>query len=117
MAVLNNPNDTVTIAPGVLLSIVRMATLSVENVIRTSHTANGSRWFRRAIHDDGISLEINDDGVQVDIYLIVNAARTLYETSRQVQQEVARTIKEFAGMNVSAVNVHIEDIVFNKSSL
>lgn len=115
MAVLNNPNDTVTIAPAVLLSIVRMAALSVENVVRTAHASASDRWFRRAPHEEGIRVEVSNDEVRVDVYLIVNAAFSLYETSRHVQQEIARTIKEFVGMKVSSVNVHIEDIVFNKS--
>jgi uncharacterized alkaline shock family protein YloU len=115
MAALHNPNDTVTIAPGVLLSIVRMATLSVESVVRTTHTSGSmDRWFRRAAHDDGIRIDVTDEGVRVDVYLMVDAAQSLLNTSRKVQEEVARTIKEFVGMKVSAVNVHIEDIVFSR---
>lgn len=116
MATLHNPNDTVTVAPGVLLTIVRKAALSIEGVVRTSSTPGGvDRWFRRHTTDDGLRLEIDDNsGVRVDVYLVVDATHNLYETSHHVQQEVTRTIKEYAGMKVSAVNVHIEDIIFNK---
>lgn len=111
-----NPNDTVTIAPGVLLTIVRMASLSVEGVVRTANIPGGvDRWFRRNAADDGVHIETDEGSVKVDVYLIVNTTRSLHTTCREVQSEIARTIKEYAGMKVSAVNVHIEDVVFSKS--
>ncbi len=116
MATLHNPNDTVTVAPGVITTIVRMATLSVAGVERTASPSGGvDRWIRWSLSDDSVRIEIDETGVHVEVYLVVNASRSLYETSHRVQQEVARTIKEYAGMKVSAVNIHIEDIVFNKS--
>ncbi len=116
MASLQNPNDTVTIAPGVLLTIVRMASLSIEGVVRTANVPGGvDRWFRRNASDDGVRIAIDEGSVHVDVYLIVSATRSLHATCRDVQAEVSRTIQEYAGMKVTAVNVHIEDVVFNKS--
>lgn len=113
MATLHNPNDTVTINPSVLLTIVRMATTAIDGVIRTiSPSAGVDRWFRRTSTDDGLRVEVDQSGVLVEVYLIVDATYSLHETCRRVQEEISRTIKEFAGMNVSAVNVHIEDVVF-----
>jgi uncharacterized alkaline shock family protein YloU len=113
MATLHNPNDTVTLNPGVLLTIVRMATTAVDGVVRTVSPSGGvDRWFRRTSTEDGLRVEVDDSGVLVELYLIVDATHSLHETCRRVQEEVSRTIKEFAGMNVSAVNVHIEDVVF-----
>ncbi|NDJ85236.1 MAG: Asp23/Gls24 family envelope stress response protein [Chloroflexi bacterium] len=117
MATVHNPNDTVTIAPTVLHTIVRMAALSVDGVERTSGSAGGvDRWFRRVFTEEGIRIEVDEDaGVRVDVYLVVKARRNLYETSRRVQAEVAMTIEEYAGMKVRGVNVHIEDILFEKA--
>ncbi len=113
MATLHHPEDTVTINPGVLLTIVRMATMTVDGVIRTvSPSGTVDRWLRRTSTDDGLRVEVNESGVLVEVYLIVDATHSLHETCRRVQDEISRTIKEFAGMNVSAVNVHIEDVVF-----
>jgi len=38
------------------------------------------------------------------------------EVSRIIQQQVARAIQEMIGMDVMAVNIHIEDIVNEVSS-
>ncbi|PJF44250.1 MAG: hypothetical protein CUN55_05015 [Phototrophicales bacterium] len=112
MATHEHPKDTVTIAPSVLLTIIHTAALSVEGVIRTTSTPTLDRWLRRTTTDDGIEIEVNDEGVRVEVYLVVDANHNLYETSQRVQQEIARTIKEYAGMKVLSVNVHIEDVNF-----
>lgn len=113
MATHEHPKDTVTIAPGVLLMIVRTAALSVEGVDHTTTTPTLDRWLRRSTADDGIEIDVNDEGVRVEVYLVVDANFNLHETSQRVQKEIARTIKEYAGMNVLSVNVHIEDVNFS----
>lgn len=114
MATLTNPNDTVTVAPGVILTIIQRAAEGVEGVIRMGTMPGGvDRWLRRSSGHDGVRLSIEDDnGVRVDIYLIADATRSLHDTCRAVQNEVARTIKEYVGMDVLSVNVHIEDVEF-----
>ena len=113
MATINNPNDGVTVAPGVILTIVQMAVSNIEGVISLGTTPGGvDRWLRRSSGHDGVRLAIEDSGVRVDIYLLADGTRSLHETSRAVQAEVSRTIKEYVGMDVVAVNVHIEDVQF-----
>ena len=111
MATLTNPNDAVTVAPGVILTIVQLAAQQVEGVAGMGNTPSSvDRWLRRSSGHDGVRLILEDGGVRVDIYLIADATRGLHETCRAVQDEVARTINEYVGMKVHAVNVHIEDV-------
>lgn len=115
MATLKNPNDAVTVAPGVILTIVQIAALNVEGVVAMSSLPGSmDRWLRRSSGHDGVRLSLEDDSVRVDIYLLADASRSLYETCRAVQEAVARTIKEYVGMDVIAVNVHIDDVAFPK---
>lgn len=112
-----NPNDTVTVAPSVLLTIVQIATMSVEGVAYMGSTLGTvDRLLRRHTAHEGVRLQIEGDGVRVDVHIVADAAYRLFETSRQVQQEVSRTIKEYVGMQVLAVNVHIDNVVFNHSA-
>jgi uncharacterized alkaline shock family protein YloU len=113
MATLNNPNDAVTVAPGVLLTLVQLAASHLEGVVGLANVPGGvDRWLRRAAGSEGVRLTIEEEGVRVDIYLLADGTRSLFDTSRAVQEEVSRTIKEYVGMNVVAVNVHIEDVQF-----
>lgn len=113
MAILKNPNDTVTVAPGVLITIVHKATLSVEGIKHMGNVPGGvDRWLRRGSGYDGVRIHLEEGSVRVDVYVVANAAYNLFEICRQVQDAVTRTIKEYVGMKVLAVNVHIENVVF-----
>jgi uncharacterized alkaline shock family protein YloU len=52
----------------------------------------------------------------VDLYVVVAQDATVRDVSRNVQAAVARAIKDMVGMNVLAVNVHVEDVAFGEAS-
>lgn len=100
------------IAPEVLLTIARLATLGVAGVAGMSAVPGGvNRLFQRGI-GDGVRIDVKDQSVAVELYLSVRHDANVPETSRAVQTEVARAIHEMVGMEVLLVNVHIEDIVY-----
>ena len=101
-----------TIAPEVLLTIARLSALGANGVARTSPVPGGvNRLFKRGV-DDGVRIEIKDQAVSVDLYLVIEHDRNVRDVSRAVQAAVARAIEEMVGMDVLAVNVHIEDIAY-----
>jgi len=101
-----------TIAPDVLLTITRLSALGTPGVARTSPILGGvNRLLRRGV-DDGVRIEVKDQDVSVDLYLVIEHDRNVREVSRAVQAEVSRAIEEMVGMNVVAVNIHIEDIAY-----
>ena len=103
------------IAPDVLLGIARLSALGVPGVARMSPVPGGvNRLFRRGI-GDGVRIEVKDQAVSVDLYLVVNPDTQLQDVSRAVQSEVARAIQEMVGMVVLSVNVHIEDVALPAS--
>lgn len=105
-----------TIAPEVLITIARLTTLSVPGVSRLCLDPPGvNRLFKRNFQG-GVRVEVKDDIVYTDIYVILKNDVNLREVSRTVQQLVSRAISEMVGMNVGGVNVHIEDIDYTKES-
>src|SRR5690348_13734219 len=87
------PGDRITIAPGVLLTVVRLAALRVEGVAHMGSTPGAvNRWLRRTPAERGIQMLIDDQTVTIDIYIVVNAEANLREVSRDVQRLVARDI-------------------------
>jgi uncharacterized alkaline shock family protein YloU len=108
-----HPNDTVTIAPGVLLTIARLATLDVPGVVRMGTTPGGAdRLFRRVPAANGVQIAVEEGMVTAHLYVVADATANLREMSVQVQKSVARSIREILGMEVESVNVHIEDVAF-----
>ncbi len=107
------PGDKITIAPGVLLTVVRLAALQVPGVARMGNTPGGvNRWLRRTPAERGVQILVDDQTVIVDVYIVADADANLREVSYNVQKQVARDIQENVGMIIGAVNVHIEDVIF-----
>ena len=100
------------IAPDVLLTIARLSALGVKGVARVEPVPGGvDRIFRRGVHD-GVRIAVKGQTVAVDLYLVVEHDRNVREVSRAVQAAVARAIQEMVGMDVLAVNIHIEDVAY-----
>jgi uncharacterized alkaline shock family protein YloU len=115
MVTPRHPNDTVTIAPGVLLTIARLAALEVSGVAHMGNIPSGAdRLFRRTSASDGVQVAVDEGTVTVHLYIVADASANLREMSVQVQKSVARSIREILGMKVETVNVHIEDVTFNQ---
>jgi uncharacterized alkaline shock family protein YloU len=110
-----HPNDTVTIAPGVLLTIARMATLAVPSVVRMGSTpGGGDRLFRRVPAANGVQIAVDNGVVTAHLYVVAAASANLRDMSLQIQKSVARSIQEILGMKVESVNIHIEDVSFTQ---
>jgi uncharacterized alkaline shock family protein YloU len=103
------PTGSTTIAPGVLVTIAKLTALGISGVSRMAPVAGGvNRLFRRGA-GEGVRIEVSDDTVSVDLYLVLEQETNVREVSRKVQAEVAGAIENMVGMPVARVDVHIED--------
>jgi uncharacterized alkaline shock family protein YloU len=101
-----------TIAPEVLLAIARLTALNVAGVARMSDTPGSvNRWLSRGV-GEGVRIQIRQDVVYVDLYIVLKDGVNFRNVSRQVQQNVSRAISEMVGMRIGHINIHIEDIDF-----
>jgi len=72
-------------------------------------TGGVNRLFKRGVHD-GVRLEIKDNTVFANLYLILKNDVNIREVSREVQQQVSRSLEEMVGMDIGEIEIHIEDI-------
>ncbi len=100
-----------TVAPEVLLDIVRLETEKVPGV-HTLAPIPGmfNRLLRRG--KEGVHLSVEGEVVDVDIYVILEHDVNLRQVSREIQKAVARALERLVGLTVGRVNVHIEDIYY-----
>jgi uncharacterized alkaline shock family protein YloU len=68
-----------------------------------------NRLFKRGIAD-GVRIEVKDNVVTANLYLILKQHVNLREVSRNVQHQVARALHEMVGMDIGGIEIHIEDI-------
>ena len=106
------PQGKTTIAIDVLLTIASLTTLNVSGVSRLSQTPTYrvKDIFKRGQTFEGVDIEVQDDIVYADLFVILMNDVNIRDVSRNIQHDVARAISEMVGMQVGRINVHIEDI-------
>jgi uncharacterized alkaline shock family protein YloU len=109
------PGQT-TIAPEVLIDIIRLSALSVEGV---SHLAGATgdinRIFSKSV-GEGVQIVLEGDIVNTTIYLVVKEGYEVLPVAHAVQAGVGRAISEMVGMRAGNIDIHIEDINCNLSA-
>jgi uncharacterized alkaline shock family protein YloU len=98
-----------TVALDVLVTIARLTTLEVPGVSRLSASPSRGLFSRRS-SCEGICLEVEEDTVSADIYVVLESDVNIREVGRNIQHRVARAISEMIGMQVGRINIHVEDI-------
>ena len=106
------PAGKTTIAIDVLVTIASLTALNVPGVSRFSHTPapRVKDIFKRGHVFEGVLIDVQNDTVYVDLYVILKHDVNIREVCRNIQREVARAISEMVGMQVGRINVHVEDI-------
>jgi uncharacterized alkaline shock family protein YloU len=102
----------VTIAPEVLVTIARLTTLCTPGVVRmsTDWMGNVNRLLGRTSSGGGVRIEVEDDAVTVDLYVIVEPGVNMYNLGQAIQAEVTRAVNDMVGVTVRTVNIHIQDV-------
>ncbi len=95
----------IVVAPQVLRDIVRQTVIQIPGVACLA-TARVGPW----VFSEGMRLTVADDRVRIDLALVVRPEVRFREVARQVQEEVARAIRDLTGLEVAAVNVLIVDV-------
>jgi uncharacterized alkaline shock family protein YloU len=112
----DRPPGKTTVSPDVLISIARLSALGIPGVSRMAPISGGvNRLFRKGANE-GVRIEVEEDTVFADIYLVLKQDVNIRDVSRNVQQQVTRAMQEMVGMDVGRVDIHIEDIDYEEST-
>jgi uncharacterized alkaline shock family protein YloU len=98
------------VAPGVLITVARLAALAVPGVMRMSPVPGGVNNFLRLGSSQGVRIETVGDTVSAELYLVVRPDVSARAVARAVQADVARAINDIIGLEVGRITVHVEDI-------
>lgn len=105
------PQDTITIAPNVLITVVRHATESVKGIAHMGQIpVPVGRLLKGHAIGNGVILDIHGQTIRGDLYVVVKPRVDMAQVSRDVQVAVKRAVEDLVGMEVTEVNIHIEDV-------
>ncbi|NOX64064.1 MAG: Asp23/Gls24 family envelope stress response protein [Chloroflexi bacterium] len=111
MNAVREPVGRVTIAPQVLITIVRQTTLENEGVERLAARSprRTGRRGRRAV-GPGVEVIVDKEGVRVTVHVIADPGVNMMRLAETLQTAIARAIEHMTGLKVSDVNVYIDDV-------
>ena len=106
---------SIQISEEVLAVITAAAALEVEGV---SGLAGGNRDLTELLGKKnltrGVRIQVLEDGVSVDLTVIVKYGYTILDVARAAQDAVASNIESMSGLKVLSVNVNVGGVAFEK---
>jgi len=96
----------ITIAPEVLVTTARLTALAVPGVARLIAPPGVGRFLQTS----DVKVGVMDDKVSVEIYVMTDPDVNMLTVGRKIRAEVTRALQEMVGVEVQAVDVHIEDV-------
>lgn len=95
------------------MTVIRQAAQNVPDV--ASMTSPATSMFRRGQGREGIILGQSENGLKIDIHVVLKHNVNMIETAQAIQSAVSEAVDQIIGVSVSSVDVHIEDITFNNN--
>lgn len=105
---------SINISEDVLSMIAVEAIKEVEGVGGISNAAAGKDFLGKKNPFKGVRVAVEGDDVCVEAYILVTYGKPVNEVAKQVQTSVAKAVGDMTGMNVSAVNVHVSGVIFER---
>ncbi|MGD8968081.1 MAG: Asp23/Gls24 family envelope stress response protein, partial [Anaerolineae bacterium] len=96
----------ITIAPEVLATTARLTALAVPGVCRLVSPPG----VGRLLPNEGVKVKIVDDKVYVKVYVVTDPGVNMLAVGRKIRAEITRALQGMVGVEVEAVDVHIEDV-------
>ena len=116
---VDKPDDHggVKISADVITVIAHTVASEVEGVagMNPNIADNISSVLGRKSATKGVKVEINDKDVTIDFYISVYYGSRIPDVAWQIQERVKSAVESMTGMNVTAINIHVQGVSFEKS--
>ena len=97
----DNQSGKVVYNAGIVHNIVALAIAEVEGAL----PLQGKK--------SGISLYLEKDGIYADVSVVVKYGYNVPELAYRIQQSIKQSVENMTRYKVAAVDVHIQDVVFD----
>lgn len=112
----------ITFAPDVIATIASLAAAEVEGVEGMAGGVvegitgmlNNKKSMTKGVKK-GVKVEVNEEQVTVEINVIIKYGYKLHEVCANIQNGTKNAIETMTGLTVSAVNVFVSSISFEKA--
>ena len=113
----NTEDGSVNISEDVIAIIAWEAMHEVEGFGGPSAGFSGelAELIGRKNASRGVRITNVEQGVSVDVYITVRFGYSVTKVSRDIQEAISKSVQDMTGVPVSAVNVNVAGIAFDKT--
>ncbi len=106
---------TVRISNDVLATITGIAASEIDGVAGMAGSFMDNISERLGRHDlgRGIKIETRGEEVTIEVFINVEYGCRIPDMARQLQRNVKETVENMTDLRVQAINVHIQDLMFD----
>ncbi|MCC8169454.1 MAG: Asp23/Gls24 family envelope stress response protein, partial [Oscillospiraceae bacterium] len=107
------------ISVDVVSTIAGIATAELEGVADMYSSFAGGiaeRLGAKKNPSKGVKVEMTDDTVSIDLYIVVEYGVRIPELAWEIQENVKNNVETMTGLSVEKVNIHIEGVSFAKEA-
>ncbi|MFW6001388.1 MAG: Asp23/Gls24 family envelope stress response protein [Halanaerobium sp.] len=111
---IESEEGKIKIADEVVSIITGLAATEVEGVAGMSGGIAGgiAEMLGRKNLSKGVKVEVDENSASVDVYVIIEYGKTIPDVAWQIQDNVKQAIEGMTGLEVKAVNVHVQGVNF-----
>ncbi|HEX7064589.1 MAG TPA: Asp23/Gls24 family envelope stress response protein [Bacillales bacterium] len=107
---------TVEISPEVIEVVASIAATEVEGVaaMHGSFATGVAERLGRRNHGKGVKVDLKEDGITIDVYVLINYGVSIPEVGQKIQDNICQTLRTMTSLEVSAANIHVVGIQFEE---
>ncbi|WP_067728107.1 Asp23/Gls24 family envelope stress response protein [Oceanobacillus damuensis] len=108
----NTALGKVEIAPEVIEVIAGISATEVEGIfaMRGNFASGVAERLGKKAHSKGVKVELTDDGVIIDIFVILNFGVSIPHVAQKIQTNIRQTLATMTAIELQEVNVHVVGI-------
>ena len=106
-------NGSINISEEVISAMVRTAVTEVAGISNTT-TGEIAELIGIKSMSKGITVQIIDDTVKVDVIILVRYGCNIVNVAREVQNSVGEVVQAVTGIEKAEINVHVSGVAFEK---
>ncbi|WP_416149557.1 Asp23/Gls24 family envelope stress response protein [Salipaludibacillus sp. HK11] len=117
MAEDSNNLGKVEISPEVIEVIAGIAASEIDGVgMLRGNFASGvaERLGRKSSHGKGVKVDLSEDGLKIEVYVITNYGVSIPEVCKKIQENIVQTLKNMTSIGVLSVDVHVVGVHFEE---
>ncbi len=106
----------IKISSDVITVIAHTVASEIEGVagMNANIAENISSALGRKNPTKGVKVEIDETDITIDFYILVEYGARIPDVAWRIQEKVKASVESMTGMNVSAINIHVQGISFDK---